>query len=342
MVSQLANNFSEKEDCKVYLGVYDDKDSAYLLNETVSFIKYRCTKNQIRFRIPLILKIRETIRTNHIDVVIGFSIGASELLGVAKIGICSCKFWGSERSNPYIRRHNLIRKLLQNFVLTNLDGMIFTTEGCRDYYCKNIRKKSMVIPNGYVSTRDEERMSTISKETNKNIIAVGNLRKVKDYPTMISAFKIFSDTHGEYILNIYGEGPERDNILKLIDDYGLSSKVILHGSVNDLNDVYNNSCFLLHSSMSESWCNAILEALSHGVPCIAADCDFGPREMIKNGVNGYLYKVGDVKQLANCMSTLVETQDLLTKMGEAAYNDAKRFDLKIIAEEYFSALAGGV
>ena len=77
------------------------------------------------------------IKEEKIDVVIGFSIGISEMIPFAVIGT-RCRAIGSERSNPYLKRLTSVRKSLLNRILERLDGMIFTTTGCRDYYSKII------------------------------------------------------------------------------------------------------------------------------------------------------------------------------------------------------------
>ena len=159
---------------------------------------------------------------------------------------------------------------------------------------------------------------------------------------MLKAFKLFSDKHDDYTLNIYGEGIEEKAILSLISELDLEGKAFIHGSVSNLEGIYLDSCFMVHSSKSESWCNAILEALSLGVPCIAADCDFGPREMIKHGFNGFLVKIGDYEKMAFFMNELANDQKQLALMSENAYKDAKKFEFENIADKYYSYAIGSM
>ena len=340
MVANLADYFAIKKKCHVCIAVFNNDDSAYKLDESIKYIKLNCSFIDLKMRIPVVNTIRKVIKNERIDVIIGFSIGISELLPFATIGT-GCRAIGSERSNPYLKRLTPARKSVLNLFLGRLDGMIFTTTGCRDYYSKKIRDKSTVIPNGFVPKEDFNfDLALKCRENSRKIIAIGNLREVKDYPTMLKAFRLFIEHHRDYTLNIYGEGIEEKNILNLISELGLEGKAIIHGSINDLESVYLGSCFMVHSSKSESWCNAILEALSFGVPCIAADCDFGPREMIKHSLNGYLYKVGDHSTLAEYMTKLADNQGLRIRMCENAFMESKQFEFDNVAEKYYSYAIG--
>lgn len=342
MVANLAEYFAVKKKSHVCIAVFNNDNSAYQLYEGIKYIKLNCSSSDLKMRIPVVDKIRKVIKEEKIDVIIGFSIGISELLPFAVIGT-RCRAIGSERSNPYLKQLTSVRKSILNHILERLDGMIFTTTGCRDYYSKKIRDKSTVIPNGFVPKEGFSFEPTLKhRHDSRNIIAIGNLREVKDYPTMLKAFKLFSDKHDDYTLNIYGEGIEEKAILSLISELDLEGKAFIHGSVSNLEGIYLDSCFMVHSSKSESWCNAILEALSFGVPCIAADCDFGPREMIKHGFNGFLVKIGDYEKMAFFMNELANDQKQLALMSENAYKDAKKFEFENIADKYYSYAIGSM
>ena len=333
MAAHLANQISAMEKHSVFLLVYGASQSLYPLHSGISYINMNASSRELRLRFPLIRKIRKIIKENHIDVVFGFSAGISEILPIAVLGL-SCRAIGTERSNPYFHSHGAVRRFITNLAFSMLDGVVFTTKGCRDYYSESVRRKSVIIPNGYVETCAHKELSA-DRIHCKDIIAIGNLRQVKDYPTMIRAFSIFANTHSDYCLHIYGEGIEENAIRRLLGSYGLENRIILHGSVNDLTEVYKSCKFLVHSSKSESWCNAILEALSFGVPCIAADCDFGPREMIRHGFNGLLYEVGNVRQLADYMSVLAEDSAMLNEMSKNARQDVQKFEFDNILKQYY-------
>jgi glycosyltransferase involved in cell wall biosynthesis len=91
-------------------------------------------------------------------------------------------------------------------------------------------------------------------------------------------------------LCIVGDGPERARLEALAARAG--SPVRFLGSLSHLETMsaLQQASVLLSMSVSECWPNVIAEALACGTPVVARDCDYGPREMIQDGVNGFLLR----------------------------------------------------
>lgn len=332
--SYLANYIVDRDGNSVSIAVFDNNESTYQLDARIEYIKLGLSSTDLKYRLPAAKKIRKLICNNQVDVVLGFSSGASILVSLAAKGL-KCKAYGSERSNPYIKNYSSIYRALQNILLSKLDGMIFTTRGCRDFYSDSVRNKSVVIPNGLFANTQR---SKIGDDFKHNICAVGNLRPEKDYPTMLKAFATFLKKCPNNALFILGEGTEREKIEKYIDELGLSNSVTLCGLVDNPNEYYGQSDILIHTSISESWCNVILEALGTGLPCVVTDCDFGPREMIKDGVNGFLVKVGDSDALAERMVKLYMDFSLYKEMAKNAFQSIEQFNPENVAKQYYDFL----
>ena len=94
----------------------------------------------------------------------------------------------------------------------------------------------------------------------------------------------------EFTLDIFGDGVEKSKIEDKIKEYNLSKKVNLHGFQNKdvINKYLAKSSLYLMCSYEESFGLVLIEAMSHGVVPIAFDSAEGPREIIKNGYNGYV------------------------------------------------------
>lgn len=79
------------------------------------------------------------------------------------------------------------------------------------------------------------------------------------------------------------------------------------------------------TSRNECLPMTLMEAMSCSTPCIAFDCPTGPRHIITNGENGLLIKNGDVEEMTNAVSLLIENEGLRKKMGEKAFENIQRF-----------------
>ncbi|WP_316840677.1 glycosyltransferase [Pedobacter gandavensis] len=142
------------------------------------------------------------------------------------------------------------------------------------------------------------------KEDQFKVISVGNLLKNKGHHILIQAFKIFKDTGVNAALEIYGEGPEFENLSQLILDLDLSDCVTLKGKISPHNLVgcYQTSHCLVLPSFRETFGVVIIEAMACGLPVIATKSG-GPEDIIIPGT-GILIESGDILKMAASLSEL--------------------------------------
>lgn len=218
----------------------------------------------------------------------------------------------SERTNPkYISagQYELEKKIFKK-----ADGIIFQTERAKSNFQKSIDEKSIVIPN---AVGNEYVLETEWEPDGRNsIAAVGRLISVKDYPVMIKAFRLFLFSHPGFKLEIYGSGKEK--LEKYIVDNDLVDSVILQGVCPDaIKKISDARCYLL-TSIYEGMPNTLMEAMAIGMPCISTDCEYGPAELIENGVNGLLVPVGDAEAISRAISKMVDDPEFAKKCGQNA------------------------
>ncbi|VTT36012.1 MULTISPECIES: glycosyltransferase [unclassified Enterococcus] len=121
----------------------------------------------------------------------------------------------------------------------------------------------------------------------QHIISVGRLETVKDYPRMFNIIKNLSD---DYILDVFGEGKEKESLNELIKRNKLQDKIILHGYNNNVYRYMKLSNFLILTSERESFPNVILEANTCGIPALCLEIPGGIREVIsEDEINGKVF-----------------------------------------------------
>jgi L-malate glycosyltransferase len=121
-----------------------------------------------------------------------------------------------------------------------------------------------------------------------------------------------------WTLNLYGEGPDKKYIEKLIDFYGLSDKVFLRGHVKSIDKIWKKNHILILPSIGEGTPLALIEAMSCGRIGLATDVG-GVDVLVKNGVTGYLCPAPKVKYLDKSLEEAWENRNLWESMGEKAY-----------------------
>lgn len=120
----------------------------------------------------------------------------------------------------------------------------------------------------------------------------------------------------------------------LIKDLKLNDKVAISGYTSKIDDVYDTAKVFATATKQDAFPLAMVEALSHGLPLIAFDVNYGPKEIIENGQNGYLLKDGDIYNLAQRMIELLKDPAQLEAMSENAYQSAKRYSMTKIWQQW--------
>ena len=121
------------------------------------------------------------------------------------------------------------------------------------------------------------------------------------------------------MLEIYGDGSERKKIEKEIKSLDLEKNVYLKGFCKNVTEKISNAYMYVCTSNYEGLSNALLECMAMGLAVISTDsAGGGAREVIKDGVNGYLVPINDDKQLAKKMIMLIENPDNAVVIGTNA------------------------
>lgn len=200
---------------------------------------------------------------------------------------------------------------------------LFTTE------IPEVKDRIVILPNPVVpdSAEIEKRNKTVDPWLNSEfpvVVACGRLVKAKSFDTLIRAFAKVRERVRARLL-ILGEGPERPYLEDLVRRCHLRGSVKLPGAVeNPFASMKKASVFVL-SSQWEGMPGVLIEAMASGAPCVATDCNFGPRELIEHGRNGLLARVGDVESLAEQITLMLQNRELAKNIGAAAKHSVDRY-----------------
>ena len=162
------------------------------------------------------------------------------------------------------------------------------------------------------------------------IVTTGSLIWRKAYEYALLAVKGLVEKGVPVTFEIIGGGPERSRILYTMQDLGLEENVHLLGKLppEKVRERLQQSHVFLLSSVSEGISNAVLEAMSCGLPVVVTDCG-GMREAVTDGVEGFVVPVRDPQRMADALLCLFQDAELRAKMGQAARQRIiKDFQLK--------------
>ncbi|MFI9305261.1 glycosyltransferase [Streptomyces triculaminicus] len=176
-----------------------------------------------------------------------------------------------------------------------------------------------------------------SDGTSKTIVSAGRLVGVKRYDRLIAAFAKVAADRPDWNLRIYGRGPAKAKLRKQIEELGLYERVTLMGARSPIETEWSKGAVAAVASDAESFGMTIVEAMHAGLPVIATDCPYGPREILTDGTDGVLVPLDDsdaVDAYADALLKLTGDAELRARLGAAARTAAHRYEPSAIAQRY--------
>lgn len=176
------------------------------------------------------------------------------------------------------------------------------------------------------------------------IIAVARFIKWKHLELAVYAASNLQKKGYDFELNIYGSGPEKDNISALIKDMQVEKFVFLKGNrpnTEIIKEMQKHDIFIFTSDRNEGWGAVINEAMGNGCAIVGSSAVGSVPYLIKDGENGLIFKSGDINDLTQKIEMLLQSSDMCKQLSRNAYhtiqnlwspNNAANNLLKLIEE----------
>ncbi len=228
---------------------------------------------------------------------------------------------------------NELKKLvfakLQVRLIENFNNIIAVSNSIKeDLIKKGIERKKIVII--YHGIKPRYTLPQYRIHNPFRICSIGRLEKVKNISLLVWALnEIRLDKNIDYCCDIYGSGNEYETLKALIEELGLDDKIKLKGYAQNVEDVYSKHDLLVQPSIYESFGFTILEAMNAGVPVLCSNVG-GMAEIVKDEVNGLLFDINSVHELANKISECIQNKyDLITIRKRAFQTLCQNYTLEI-------------
>lgn len=237
------------------------------------------------------------------------------------------------QEHSYINTPKYIKKVKKCF--KNIDDVVVMTEKAKKEYeewLKNSNSKAKVY--NISNMIDKTEVEDVANFSNKEIISVGRLEKVKDFPTLIDVFNLVHKEMPDVKLKIVGEGSQRQVIEERIEKYNLKDAVTITGKITSeqvKEELKKASAFVL-SSVCESFSLVLCEAMECGLPVFSFDIEVGPKEIINNGYNGFLIKDRDINEMSKEIIEILNDKEKWNFISSNALQDVKKYHSENVAK----------
>ena len=164
------------------------------------------------------------------------------------------------------------------------------------------------------------------------ILHIGRFMKQKNHRGLIEAFSIFHKKYPNSVLQLIGDGEQRKDIEKAVEEKGLNSAVEFLGLQDNVYEYLHNADIFTLPSLYEGIPMTLIEAMGTGLPIIATNVG-GVPDMLKNGESAILTDV-DSEKIAESFLEIAEDEGKRELLGVNAKKTAVQFSAEIMAEEY--------
>ena len=331
---RLANALYEEHTYEIcFLSLTEQqKEPFYPLNPDIP--RYRLGEKWINpgpGYIPLIGKLRKFLKDRQIDIIIDIDI-VLDVLSIPASRRLKTKVVSWEHFTADFELSVLYRKVILKYSVKRSDYVVVLTDGDLEEYQNRLGRKHAICriynPVAYKLTKDAE------LERKKMILTVGRLVPEKgiEYIKKVS-IKILK-RYPEWQWMILGDGIERNDLEQFIIENHLQNRLILKGNVENVDAYLQQASICVVASKYEGLGLGMLEARAMKVPCVCFDVKMGPRELVHNGIDGYLVSPFDCDEMIEKVEMLINNPKLRSQFADNAVINMDAFKLQKITKQW--------
>jgi glycosyltransferase involved in cell wall biosynthesis len=290
-------------------------------------------------RLDRIRWIRDTIEAHGPATVVSFGPGANVAALIAARGL-PCRVVVSERND--VERHSIdfLLATLCRRLYTGADVVTANSHGTLAGLARWVPPDRLAyVPNPLAIPDGARSGPAPSGFAGPCVLTVARLVEQKEHTVLLDAFARLPSGLDHWRLAVVGSGPEEQALRRQADRLGIADRVDWYGRCDDPYAFYRHADVFALPSRFEGMPNALLEAMSFGLPAIVADGTPGPLEVVHHGETGLVTAGGDPEALASAITLLATRPDLRRALGESARREVRRFAMAEAVGAWAAVLA---
>ena len=244
---------------------------------------------------------------------------------------------------------NFVKKIVKTYYVKHATKCFAGSESAERYFKYYGARESNIARHYFTSLYSSEiEKRPVSKEEKQSLkeelgfsqyplfIAVGQFIHRKGFDILLNAW---AKVNGDCQLVIIGGGSERTNYEKIIRDLDIKNVSIRNYYPHDeLMRFFKASDYLIMPTREDVWGLVVNEAMSVGLPIISSNKCVSANELVKDGVNGYIYDVDDVDGLAKIVNELLEDDLEYDRMSQAALDAISTYTYENIIADHLDVI----
>lgn len=268
----------------------------------------------VRANFRRILALRWAIRQADAPTVVAF-VGVTNVLTILAAAGLGMRVVISERNDPAKQSLGRVWDALRRSFYRHADLVTANSRGALEALRSFVPERKLAfVPNPLA-------LAPRAAKSNKavpTILTVGRLSCQKAHDVLLSAFARVAANAPGWRLAVVGEGELEDDLRQQAETVGVADRVDWVGRANDPFIYYRRADIFVLASRFEGTPNAVLEAMSCGLPVVVSSSSAGALDLVEDGVTGLVVPVDDVTALAEALSILMRDPALRQSLGKRA------------------------
>lgn len=236
---------------------------------------------------------------------------------------CKSKIISWEHFNTAVNWNSVTGSLSRKLASVFANKIVVLTSTDKDNYetiykAKNVKTINNPITINITDTCD------VSK---KNVLTVARFTHQKGLDLLLHSWQKVIKKCPEWKLTIVGDGELKSEIVNLRGQLELDSSVEIFDATNNISQFYKEASIYAMSSRFEGMPLVLIEAKCYGLPIVSFNCETGPRDIVKDGFDGYLVEPFDLDKFANKIINLALNNDLRQEFSTNALSGRDEFSI---------------
>lgn len=324
--TSMANHFASIGHEVVILALYRSMHF-FDLHPSITFIEPSFPSGSKLYMLKMMAYVKREVKKIKPDTILAYGEWTNCFVGLALTGIKVPLFYTDRmRPNGHLP---LAHRILRKIYYPQAKGIIAQSE-----FAKRIISERTGATRIKVIYNPVNAIEKIECEKKKLVVCVGRFTAEKGHRILVDA--IAKLKHSDWSLSLVGDGPLRGDLEKQVEQLGIKERVVFHGAMKDFRKELSEASIFVMPSLREGFPNALIEAMSVPLPCIATRCTVAMDEVVKDGVEVVLIPSGDADVMATAIDGLIDNPERGEMLAKNAYSVRERLAFNHIAEEHLN------